>query len=63
MIITSEKIEVTWSMLEQKNMTRGSQIGVPVDANRPMLGVRWKELGDMSESDFDTIEDYFLKNK
>ncbi len=61
MIITDEKFPVSMSMLERANMTRGEQIGVPVDPKDPSKGLRWKTLFvDIEDADFDALEEYFL---
>ena len=63
MIITDEKITVTHSMLAKANMTRGDQYGVPKDPANPGMGLIWKDLFKMEDSDFDRIEEYFLNKK
>ena len=63
MIITNEKIEVTITMMQKANMTRGSQFGVPVDIKNLSLGLRWKDIFELTTDDFDKIEDYFLNLK
>ena len=60
MLLTSEKIEVTHQMMEQNNMTRYGEYGVPVDPKEPSKGLSWKGLVQMKDSDFDKIEEYFL---
>lgn len=63
MLITNEKIDVTLDMMNNANMTRmtpqGLQLGVPVDKG----GLSWKTLasGELQDSDFDKIEDYFIQ--
>lgn len=64
MILTDEKIPVSFAMLERANMTRGDEIGVPVDPADPGRGLRWKKLmGEMTDADFDAIEQYFLNKQ
>lgn len=62
MEITSEKIRVTYSMMQSANMTRGEEIGIPVDPQNPSKGVRWKKMmsGELTDDDFDAIEEYFI---
>lgn len=57
MQITNDKIEVTHQMMENEGMIRDSQFGIPVDNNG---GLKWKDLIDLQDSDFDKIEEYFL---
>jgi hypothetical protein len=59
MIITDEKIKVTWQMLQAANMTQFGKIGVP----NPEGGLIWKAPEDLEENDFDAIEEYFLKKQ
>lgn len=60
MIITDEKITVTLEMLQQNSMTRGeNEVGIPTQDG----GLEWKSFDDLTESDFDTIENYFIKKE
>ena len=63
MIITDEKIKVTYAMLEQNDMTRGCLIGIPADPLQPGYGLIWKDFGELKEEDFDSLETYFLSKK
>ena len=60
MLITNEKIEVTEQMMQKANMTRGNQLGIPVDLQNLSLGLRWKSPGELTNNDFDMLEAYFL---
>jgi hypothetical protein len=60
MIITNEKIEVTLEMMENNNMINDELIGIPSDPHNPGMGLAWKEMHEISDSDFDKIEEYFL---
>lgn len=60
MIITSNQIEVTFSMMSRANMTRGSHFAVPYDFSTTPPRIRWMEITEMSDEDFDNIEKYFL---
>lgn len=60
MQLTNEKIEVTHQMMQENNMTRGDQYGIPVDPKDPTKGLRWKEFIFMKDEDFDAIEEYFI---
>lgn len=60
MQVTNNKIDVTMQMMTSANMTRGSQLGVPVDPQNPSLGLKWVEISQMSDADFDKIEEYFI---
>ena len=60
MIITDEKITVTLEMLQQNNMTRGeNEVGIPTQEGE----LEWKSFDDLTERDFDAIENYFIKAK
>ena len=66
MIVTDNKIIVEHSTMEESNMTRGDQYGIPKNPKNPSLGLIWKDIFEMNDSDFDAIEEYFLnatKNK
>ena len=63
MLITDEKIKVTLSMLEEANMTRRDQIGIPVDAIDASRGLVWKKLLVLQDEDFDKLEEYFINRK
>lgn len=60
MIVTDEKIVVTFSMMARNNMTRGDQFGIPTDPKSGTGGLQWKSLGEMEDEDFDKIEEYFM---
>ena len=60
MIITNEKFEVTQKMMENANMTRGSQLGIPIDPKDRSKGLKWGHYSDLEDSDFDKLEEYFL---
>lgn len=50
-------------MLDEANMSRGAQIGVPVAPTAPGLGLRWKTIGELTDADYERIEQYFLLQK
>lgn len=62
MILTDEKIKVTDRMMHSSGLMRlnprGASLGVPDGS-----GVVWKSLSNMTDSDFDKIESYFLKKE
>lgn len=60
MIITNEKIEVSFQMMNSAGMTRGCQFGIPVNQSNKFAGLRWKNFIEMTDEDFDKIEEYFL---
>ena len=60
MILTEEKIKVTDKMLQENNMTRGDQFGIPVDPRNPSYGLHWKSLFEITEEDLDNLEEYFI---
>lgn len=61
MIITENKIKVTYAMMAEAGMTRGNQLGVP---RTPLsLGLKWVDVMELTDEDFDAIEDYFIKKK
>ena len=59
MILTEEKITVTYDMVEKAGMTRGAQFGIP-DGNG---GLVWKDWLEIEHSDLDKIENYFLNKQ
>lgn len=62
MYLTNEKIKVTHEMMERANMTKvNNQYGVPIDPTDPKMGLKWKRLTDLTDDDYDRIEQYFLK--
>ena len=61
MEITAERKRVTSEMMEAANMTRGSQLGLPVDPMDKNKGLVWKDLFLMTDEDFDKIEEYFIQ--
>ncbi len=50
-------------MMARNNMTRFGQLGIPVDPKDPSKSLRWKDMLDCNEEDFDAIEQYFLLKK
>lgn len=60
MELTNEKIRVTHDMMVKKGMTRGAQYGIPVDPKEPPKGLRWKDIIEMKDEDFNSIEEYFI---
>lgn len=67
-ILTDNKIEVSLQMMQDANMHRGSgsagsQFGVPIDPTEPKHGLSWKNLFDLTEADYDRIEQYFLNKQ
>ncbi|MGI4873203.1 MAG: hypothetical protein ACRYFX_18740 [Janthinobacterium lividum] len=62
-VLTDEKIPVTMKMLEQANMARHGQIGVPVDLNDLAKGLRWLDMSQLQNDDYDTLEEYFLQKQ
>jgi hypothetical protein len=51
-------------LMAQNNMTRGDQLGVPVDPYNPSRGVEWKYRYEMTFEDDEKIKKYFeLKSK
>ena len=65
MIITNEKITVTEQMMFNEGLSfllSVGQIGIPFSVEQK-LPIEWKDLIDITESDFDKIEDYFLALK
>ena len=60
MQITNEKIEVTYDMMFDANMTRGNCFGIPIDTNDPSKGLQWKTLFELKGSDLDKVEEYFI---
>jgi hypothetical protein len=68
MLLTNEKIDVTYSMMQENNMTKLSQsgtpqFGIPVDPKDPNKCLEWKCFEDMKDEDYDKIEEYFLAKK
>ena len=63
MILTEENIKVTHEMMVESNMTKFGKYGVPVDPDKPELGLSWKNILSMSDEDFDKIEKYFLSKE
>ena len=63
MVITDEKIEVTYKMMEQSNLTRYGKFGVPKDPKDINCGIIWTRFEDLKISDLDIIEEYFIIKK
>jgi hypothetical protein len=67
MTLTDETIKVTHQMMQENNMTRGSQYGIPVEPKDPSKGLIWKSMSELKVQDLDALEEYFLlkqnKNK
>lgn len=63
MIITNDKIEVTWEMMTRANMTRGTQFGVPVDPSNPSKGLEWIAMFSMKDEHYERIEEYFFQKQ
>ena len=63
MLLTDTKIKVTHQMMVEQNMSRGDQYGVPLDPQDPSKGLRWMNLMDMEDEDYDKIEAYFLRKQ
>ena len=65
MILTNERVEVTHQMMEDAGMKRitaeGMQFGVPIDPQDASKGLCWKDVFDLTEFDFDEIEEYWGK--
>ena len=59
MLLTNQKISVSFKMMEDANMTRWNKVAVPVDPNDYSKSVIWKELSELTEGDFDLIEEIF----
>lgn len=57
MIITEEKVRVTYDMMAAAGMTKLNTFGVPDGKD----GLVWKPLIDLTENDYDKIEDFFIK--
>jgi len=50
---------VSMEWLSSQNMTRGlMQIGVPVDLKNLSKGLIWKMLQNLTDEDYDIIEEY-----
>lgn len=56
-MLTNNRIKVTVEMMAEADMTRWDQLGVPDKKG----GLIWKGLSEMTDDDFEDIEDYFLK--
>lgn len=56
MMIT-ERVSTEW--LDKQNMTRGDQVGIPVDLNDLSKGLRWINAFDLDEPEFEILEKYF----
>lgn len=57
---------VTLEMLSDKGMFRmnnGGQVGVPVDPYNSSKGLRWVDIMNLTDDDFDAIDKYFLWKK
>jgi hypothetical protein len=63
MIITDNKITVTYAMMAAASMTRHGDFGIPVDLENLPRGLRWKSLADLTLEDLDTLEAYFLRKQ
>lgn len=65
MIISNKKIKVSDKMLIENNMLRGNllftgRVGIPINVNDISKGLIWKYGVQLTESDLDKLEDYFL---
>lgn len=60
MIVTDDKIKVTLQMMVENNMINHDMYGVPVDPKHPSKGLKWRRLNDMTDEDFNLIEQYFM---
>lgn len=55
---------VSHAWLSMYGMTRFNQIGIPVDLSDLNKGLRWKNISDLTENDFDILDSYFeMKNR
>ncbi len=63
MVVTDNKITVTFDMMQRANMVRFNLLGVPVDPDNPKKGLRWVSISDITDEDFDKIEQYFLNKQ
>jgi hypothetical protein len=62
MLLTREKIEVTEEMMHKSGLSKfifNGSIGIP-QKNGEII---WKHILEVSETDYDLIEDYFLSIK
>ena len=50
-------------MMDEANMIKPGVFGVPKDYNDSSKGLIWKKLLEMKDSDFESIEAYFLSKK
>ncbi len=60
MLLTNKKIRVTEKMVDDAGMTRWNQIGIPVDVKDPNKGLKWTNIENLTDDDFDVLEEYFL---
>ena len=60
MLLTDVEVRVTDKMMAESNMTKGSKFGVPVEPLNLDAGLVWKELNDLTDDDFDSIEEFFI---
>jgi hypothetical protein len=60
MVVTDKKITVTLEMMRNANMLKFRFLGVPVDPGNPKMGLRWRSILDITDEEFDKIEEYFL---
>lgn len=51
--------KIDYRLLEESNMTRDGQIGVPVDPEKPSKGLRWKKGSEVTDDDRKKINEYF----
>lgn len=51
---------VTFDQLRSLNMVRGSEIGIPIDTSDPDSPLIWKREFDLTDSDYEIIDEYFL---
>ena len=60
MILTDEKIKVTDQMLTASGMARVNKYGIPKDTKDLSKGLVWKLVTDLTDEDFDKLEEYFI---
>ena len=61
MILTDKKIKVSHEMMRDHGMTRYGEYGVPIRRDNTWYGVCWKNIVELTDDDFDVIENYFLE--
>lgn len=54
---------VTFEMMERQNMTRGENVGVPVEPENPGRGLKWVSVFDLTDEDCDKIDRYYELKK